>query len=197
MDDLEAYASGYAASLSVDAAEGAPIESATVALNVFVLDDAPGVMQWAAGAICSLLDHGPERAGFSGTRTSTGTMWQILAYRAVPPDVEGTMTYQTVADLKDAAVAAGLPCTVWIHDDVASRCLESGTCSDSSMLSIYASEEDQLAAIGDIRQLAEDTARTGREPVYVLSGANWLIVAPEVEVLHLAGRIGGQVVFYL
>lgn len=189
MDDLEAFAAGYSASLQIDAAEGAPIESATVALNIYALDDACGVLQWADASIAALLDHGPAAAGFGATPTPSGTLWQLLAYRSVLPDLDNQMMYQTVAELKDAAVAAGLPCTAWVQDNLVEYAAGSGTCSESSVLSIFASEDDQMAAIANIRERAE-----GQGPVAVLLGANWLIVAPEV--VHLAGKVGGVVVVY-
>jgi hypothetical protein len=99
------------------------------------------------------------------------------------------MTYENVTDLKDAAVASGLPCTAWIQHDLVEHAAQSGTCSDSSVLSIYVTEEDQTAALTNLRRQAE-----GHETVALLIGANWLIVAPEV--VHLAAKIGGVVVSY-
>lgn len=191
MDDLEAFAAGYSASLHVMAEAGAPIESATVRLNVFVAADAPSVLQWAAGAIAQMLTEGPERAGFSGTPTPTGALFQILARPAIPPDPEQQMTFRSIGDLKDAAVAAGLPCTVWTQDNAVELAVESGTCSDDSVLSIYASEADQITAISNQRRFAEMMVQHGLPAVPLLVGPNWLISAPEAP--ELAEALGGVV----
>src|SRR4051794_40526278 len=63
---------------------------------------------------------------------------------AGPPTVQ---RYQSVEALKDAAVAAGLPCPAWVQDNAVEAAAESGTCSDDSVLSTYATDADLQFAL--------------------------------------------------
>jgi hypothetical protein len=140
-------------------AANAPIASSTVTLKIFALDDAVGVLQWAADRVAAVLEDGPVPAGFSAKPTTAGTLWQMAAYRAIPPDLDDQMAYENATDLTDAAVAAGLPCTAWMQDDLVEHAAQSGTCSDSSVLSIYVTEEDQTAALTNLRRQTADGRR--------------------------------------
>lgn len=103
----------------------------------------------------------------------------------------GPKSYSTVASLKDAAVAAGLPCPVWNQDDVVVAAAESGTCGEDTVLSTYATADDLQTAIGNLRGMNDLMKANKLEPVPLLIGANWIINAPDAA--SLTGALGGTI----
>ncbi|MEV0283484.1 hypothetical protein AB0H36_05120 [Kribbella sp. NPDC050820] len=189
MDDLEAFATGYAASLRVTRDNGSPLESATAQLNIFALADAPGLLQWAAVELGAMIADGPEAAGFSAEQTRTGVAYQQLARPAIPADPERLATFDTLQDLRDAAVAAGLPLTAWIEDPTPLPGTESGRCSDSSYLVRFESVGAQLEVVERVRAVLPELRSSDGEPWPVLVGPNWMIFAREAENL---GQVPGS-----
>lgn len=53
---------------------------------------------------------------------------------AASASLASAQRYQTVAALKDAAVAAGLPCSAWTQGNVARTAAESGNCAEGTVL---------------------------------------------------------------
>lgn len=104
---------------------------------------------------------------------------------------KGPQTYGTVAQLKDAAVAAGYACPNWTQDDVVDLAAESGTCSDADVFSTYASEGDLQAQLATDRELDDAMADYGLESDPALVGPNWIITGPDAP--DLAEALGGTV----
>jgi hypothetical protein len=99
--------------------------------------------------------------------------------------------YQTVAALKEAAVAAGMSCPNWVQDNVVQAAAESGTCSDDSVLSTYATDADLQFALENLQAMNE-MAKEKNVPVDPqLIGPNWIINAPGAD--KLAPKLGGTV----
>lgn len=110
----------------------------------------------------------------------------------------------TLAELKDAAVAAGYACPNWQQDNVVAKASESGRCSDSDVFSTYLSE----AVRDDVVQSLKDMSRDTREMLedgedvdpalleedVLLVGPNWVINAEDAA--SLQEELGGQVVRY-
>ncbi|MFG1820720.1 hypothetical protein ACGFIF_43680 [Kribbella sp. NPDC049174] len=107
---------------------------------------------------------------------------------AGPPTAE---KYQTVEALKDAAVGFGLSCPSWVQDNAVQAAAESGTCSDDSVLSTYATDADLQFALENLQGMNE-MAKENNVPVDPqLIGPNWIINAPGAD--KLAGKLGGTV----
>lgn len=109
----------------------------------------------------------------------------------------------TVAELKNAAVAAGYACPSWEQDNVVTLAAESGHCTDSDVFTTYLSESAREEAVRGLKQMAKDTrelfegedvdpALTDEEVLLV--GPNWIINS--IEAPELQDELGGQVVRY-
>lgn len=107
------------------------------------------------------------------------------------PTSQGPKTFSSVGELKDAAVAAGLACPSWKQDNVVQAAAESGTCSDETVLSTYATDADLQTAIGNLRDINELMKEQKLEPTPILIGPNWIINAPDAP--SLTGALGGTV----
>lgn len=92
-------------------------------------------------------------------------------------------SYSTVVELKDAAIAAGLPCPRWRQTNVVTLAAESGTCSSDSVLSTYATS----AAL----QRSLDAFLSFPIKSVILVGPNWIINAEQAPTL--AAAMGGTV----
>ncbi|TDX03986.1 hypothetical protein [Kribbella sp. VKM Ac-2566] len=110
------------------------------------------------------------------------------ATATTPPTAQ---RYQTVEALRDAAVAAGMLCPTWVQDNVVVAAAESGTCSEDSVLSTYATAADLQLALENLQGMNE-LAKENKIPVDPqLIGANWIINAPGAD--KLAPKLGGTV----
>lgn len=110
----------------------------------------------------------------------------------------------TVAELKDAAIAAGYACPAWTQDNVVTLAAESGRCSDSDVFTTYLSESTREEVVQNHKEMAKDTremfaddedvdpALTDEEVLLV--GPNWIINSSEAS--DLQGELGGQLVRY-
>ncbi|MFC6160573.1 hypothetical protein [Kribbella jiaozuonensis] len=105
-----------------------------------------------------------------------------------PPSAQ---RYQTVAALKDAAVAAGLPCSTWTQDNVVQTAAESGNCTEDTVLSTYATDGDLQSAIDTLRDLNELMTEQKLTPDPILIGPNWIINGPTAD--NVAVQLGGTV----
>lgn len=95
--------------------------------------------------------------------------------------------YETILDLRAAAVSAGMQCPQWrvsIRHDGS----QLGTCSATAIVVLFDDAEQRDAAVEDLRQTLERVDL----PFTVLVGENWMIDAPEVP--QLAGALGGSLV---
>ncbi|MDX3006755.1 hypothetical protein PWY87_34125 [Kribbella solani] len=99
--------------------------------------------------------------------------------------------YPTVEALKDAALAAGLSCPSWVQDNVVQAAAESGTCSDDTVLSTYATDADLQFALENLQGMNEMMKEKNVPVGPQLIGANWIINAPGAD--GLASKLGGTV----
>lgn len=110
----------------------------------------------------------------------------------------------TVAELKDAAVAAGYACPNWRQDNVVKLAAESGRCSDSDVFSTYLSESTRDELVQALKDMTKDTREmladdedvdpTLLDEEVLLVGPNWVINSSEA--VSLQGKLGGQIVRY-
>lgn len=109
---------------------------------------------------------------------------------APPEDDDGDATAGTVFDsvvqLKDAAVAAGYFCKRWRQDDVVELAKESGHCSGADVLAIYASAEDRDE---QLRVQQEFSDSIGIPMATILVGPNWTFNSDQAGTL--ADALGG------
>ncbi len=99
----------------------------------------------------------------------------------------GPQSYETIDDLVGAYVAAGQDCD-WEQNDEVEGSLASGTCSDSSVLSLWLDSGDALNSAQNLADFAADYDIK----VKLLVGPNWLINDPDV--VNLQKVLGGQIV---
>lgn len=108
---------------------------------------------------------------------------------------EKNATYDTIEELREAAVEAGVDCPDWNQTDQMRHAAASGDCSDEVVLSIYSSQgalDNQLEYMIEGREemeelLGDDTLFDDDEPVLV--GPNWIINAPNPE--QVQEELGG------
>jgi hypothetical protein len=117
----------------------------------------------------------------AATVTSSATV-------TMPPTAQ---RYPTVEALKDAAVAAGLPCSGWVQDNVVTEAAESGHCTDADVLTTYTTDADLQAAVENARSMNEMLKENKVETTPMLIGPNWIINAPTAD--KLAPKLGGTV----
>lgn len=103
--------------------------------------------------------------------------------------VPAAETYPSVVALRDAVIAAGYPCPAWEQSNRVVAALESGTCSDYDVFSIYGSAEEVQGAVDVLQSVATESV-----PVSVLTGPNWIVNVDQPVLGQLANRIGGTVV---
>lgn len=102
------------------------------------------------------------------------------------PPAEG-FTYQTLAELRDTATAAGYECD-WVQEDEVDLAAESGTCSGSDVFMLFSTESSRDGQVETYRRLAEMLG-TGSVD---LVGPNWIIHHEDAAVLEMIqGATGG------
>ncbi|WP_432888596.1 hypothetical protein ACQPYH_08035 [Kribbella sp. CA-245084] len=122
---------------------------------------------------------GTKQAAVSEAPSATATS---------PPSAQ---RFQTVVALKDAAVAAGLPCSTWVQDNMVQSAAESGNCAEDTVLSTYATDDDLQTAIDTLRALDELMTEQKLKPDPRLIGPNWIINGPMAD--RFAVQLGGTV----
>jgi hypothetical protein len=100
----------------------------------------------------------------------------------------GAKSYNTVVELRDAAIEAGLPCPGWTMTNV-SLAKESATCSDSSTLSVYTS-----TAARDEQLKNTDNFLGGALGKQVrLVGPNWILSYYKHDLTPFQKKLGGEI----
>jgi len=94
-------------------------------------------------------------------------------------------SYRSVEELKEAFVKAGGECPDWEQTNQVKLAAESGTCSESNVLSIYSSEAVRDEALAAYKSIALGDST-------LLVGENWIINDKRVKELDSA--IGGTFV---
>jgi hypothetical protein len=89
---------------------------------------------------------------------------------------EQKSTYDSVDELRVAFENAGGNCSEWVQDNAVERALQSGNCSSSNVLSIYANQEDANEAAKNIEKLLTEFGLTP----HLLVGENWIVNDPDV-----------------
>ncbi|MDK9342142.1 hypothetical protein [Propionibacterium freudenreichii] len=95
-------------------------------------------------------------------------------------------TYDTVVELRDAAMSAGYPCPAWTSDNKVQNAAQSGRCSDKDVFSIYLTSDA-------VQQTVTAQKRLGAG-IHVLVGQNWIINAPAANLPTLKTALGGTIV---
>lgn len=112
----------------------------------------------------------------------------------VNPSPTPVESFDTVEELKDAAVAAGYECPAWEQDDELTLATESGHCSDSDVFSIYDADSIQK---GKDQELAnkEMLMASGIESTSSVAGKNWIInPGSESSAVLLQSKLGGELI---
>ena len=104
------------------------------------------------------------------------------------PSPTPEVTYDSVTELRDAAVEDGYDCPDWRQTNVVKNAAQSGNCSSADVFSIDLSEEDAPQTIDGVKSLGTE--------VHVLTGGNWIINAPTAELSSLKEALGGTIVQY-
>ena len=109
---------------------------------------------------------------------------------------EKNATYETIENLRDAAVEAGVMCPDWEQTNNMKFAAASGECSDVTSMSIYSSPgalDNQLEGMVEARELltelldGDTSTLDENEPVLV--GPNWIINAPNPAAIQQ--KLGG------
>lgn len=96
-------------------------------------------------------------------------------------------TYRSVEELRDAFVRAGGACDEWEQSNRVTAASESGTCSDSNVLSVYSSQDDRDQVVDSLREFS-----TTIGGMNLLVGENWIVNDPAVK--NLDPAMGGVLV---
>lgn len=100
------------------------------------------------------------------------------------PQVTAPTTYGDVVELRDAAVAAGLPCPAWEQKNQVTLASTSGTCSGQAVLSVFLSKDAVQELVTKAKSLP------GKRTWLV--GENWVINAPVADLDKIQPAMGGQ-----
>jgi len=90
----------------------------------------------------------------------------------------------TIEEVRDAFIAAGGVCN-WNQNDVVLDATASGTCSDQTVIMLFADPADKTAVVARLGSLISTD-------LHLLVGENWIINSKEA--VELADKIGGKVV---
>lgn len=112
----------------------------------------------------------------------------------VNPSPTPVESFDTVEELKDAAVAAGYDCPSWEQDDAVTLATESGHCSDSDVFSMYdadAIDKGVEQERANQQQLVDNDIDTNSS----VAGKNW-IINPDSEssAVLLQSKLGGELI---
>lgn len=91
-------------------------------------------------------------------------------------------TYSSVEELRDAFVQAGGICPEWEQKNHVKLAAESGTCSDSNVMSVYISEAQKDEAVNTLMSITESKTS-------LLVGENWIINDKQID--SIDREIGG------
>jgi hypothetical protein len=110
------------------------------------------------------------------------------------PTPSKNLRYDSVVELRDAAVEAGYSCPNWKQDNAVTNAKESGTCTDEDVFSIYATDSDLEAQIETTKAADELLREQQIEPDPTLVGPNWMIKLPSEWVYRVKDALGGEIV---
>ncbi|KTF03516.1 hypothetical protein HMPREF3167_07405 [Trueperella sp. HMSC08B05] len=98
------------------------------------------------------------------------------------PEVTRTLsgTYNSVAELRDAAVDAGYTCDNWTDGE-----WNQGTCSEADFFAVFTNQGSRSAYI--------HKAQAAGESFTALVGDNWYIAGDEAALKELEGKLDGTV----
>lgn len=105
--------------------------------------------------------------------------------------VEKNARYETVEELRDAAVVAGYGCTQWVQTDRVGNAEESGSCTDEDTFAIYASSSAVNRHLRRERERSVVLAEQGIIEPSTLVGPNWTIKTDAA--VELGEFLGGAI----
>lgn len=94
----------------------------------------------------------------------------------------------TIDEVVEAFVEAGGVCN-WKQTDEVRLAVASGTCSDSTVISIYENTDKRTKALNAQRDIVLLFEPENSTPLAALAGENWVINSPEAESMQEA--LGG------
>lgn len=104
-------------------------------------------------------------------------------------------SYDSVVELKDAAVKAGYTCASWKEDDKVTLATESGTCSDADVFTIFDRDSTNLhKQVQTYKEFQQEAASAGIDPSSILVGPNWIINGDPTSLAILGVHIGGDII---
>lgn len=110
------------------------------------------------------------------------------------PSPTGPPSFDTVVALKDAATSYGFPCPEWQQTNVVDLASQSGSCSDSDVLTVFDSQASHDQQLAQFKQNQQELAAAGIDPNYLLVGPNWIISAGPGDISLLEPNLGGELV---
>lgn len=98
-------------------------------------------------------------------------------------------TYETVAELKDAFVAAGGDCADWDESNKVEIAAQSGACGGSTVLSVYLSSD-----------AVERRIETTKASIFGSTGSDWLVgenwIINTKDAASFSDKLGGRIVSF-
>ncbi len=133
----------------------------------------------------------------TGSHTSAGHSPTSGPAAASSPAASTSPTasrYESLEELKKAAVTGGYSCPSWKRSDEVKLAQASGSCSDSDVFSIYADTAKLQQQVKTYKNLQKASAAVGLDPGAILVGPNWIINADDAGALtvlwaHLNGNL--------
>lgn len=104
------------------------------------------------------------------------------------PSKTGPVSYGSVTELRDAAVAAGYDCPSWEQENNVTLAAESGACSDADVFMTFTGEDDRDELVANLKAMATETIG-----VTLLVGPNW-VINTEDGLESLQEALGGTIV---
>lgn len=117
-------------------------------------------------------------AGCSDATSSTETTGASESASATVRALAGT--YNTVADLKNAAVDAGYTCANWTEGD-----WNQGTCSENDFFGVFTNQGARSAYM--------HRAQAAGDSFTALVGDNWYIAGDEAALKAIADKLNGKI----
>lgn len=99
----------------------------------------------------------------------------------------GPKKYASIDELVAAYVSAGQSCD-WTQTDQVTDAIASGTCSETSVLSLWLDSGDATDSANSLVELGKSFGMK----MHLLVGPNWLINDPAVE--ELQKKLGGKII---
>ena len=107
-------------------------------------------------------------------------------------------SFETLLEMRDAFIVVGGDCSDWKQENAVKLALESGTCGDSNVLSIYSSraavDEQNRAYKKLIAEILPSEIEEDK-PIHLLVGENWILNESDMKLLYdFQSKYGGDLI---